>query len=158
MYLPTSLTCLHISLISLPTYPLIYLPTHPLMYLPTNNIGLPTHISTYQPTYQPIYVPTYSTYSMTYLPNLNYLPSLYLPTYIFTHVPAYPPRSSLTVPVLLMLFLLLAGQIDSSVEVKINRNPNIMKKNPSVNQTCVVPLELKTGKCYTKLGITKTSL
>jgi hypothetical protein len=29
-----------------------------------------------------------------------------------------------------------------------------MKKKSSLNQSHVLPLELKTGKCYTKLGIT----
>ena len=44
--------------------------------------------------------------------------------------------------------------MDATVEVKINKTPNILKKNTGSYEEFVLPLELKTGKLYSKLGKT----
>ena len=49
------------------------------------------------------------------------------------------------------------GKIDATVEVKIDRRPKIKRHRPDTGhqvQTKVLPLELKTGKMFTKLGNT----
>ncbi|KAK3727809.1 hypothetical protein QZH41_008231, partial [Actinostola sp. cb2023] len=47
------------------------------------------------------------------------------------------------------------GKVDATVEVKIDRRPKIHRHRPDTDnsvETCVVPLELKTGKLLSKLG------
>lgn len=49
----------------------------------------------------------------------------------------------------------LKGKVDATVEVKIDRRPKIKRHRPDTGnqvQTKVMPLELKTGKMFTKLG------
>lgn len=52
----------------------------------------------------------------------------------------------------MFVFTLFSGKMDVTVEVKINKNPNIMKKNRASYETAVLPLELKTGKLSSELG------
>lgn len=47
------------------------------------------------------------------------------------------------------------GKVDATVEVKIDRRAKIKRSRPDTGnqvQTQVIPLELKTGKMFTKLG------
>lgn len=47
------------------------------------------------------------------------------------------------------------GKVDATVEVKIDRRAKIKRRRPDTGnqvQTQVIPLELKTGKMFTKLG------
>ena len=49
----------------------------------------------------------------------------------------------------------LLGKVDATVEVRIDRRPKIRRHRPDTRnqvQTTVLPLELKTGKMFTKLG------
>ena len=53
------------------------------------------------------------------------------------------------------------GKIDATVEVKIDRRPKIRRHRPDTAnqvQAKVLPLELKTGKMFTKLGKNKKEL
>ena len=50
---------------------------------------------------------------------------------------------------------MFSGKVDATVEVKIDRRPKIKRHRPDTGnqvQTKVMPLELKTGKMFTKLG------
>ena len=58
-----------------------------------------------------------------------------------------------------MIFILMygiaLGKVDATVEVKIDRRAKIKRHRPDTGnqvQTKVIPLELKTGKMFTKLG------
>lgn len=58
---------------------------------------------------------------------------------------------------LLFIFIkfVIAGKVDATVEVKIDRRPKIRRHRPDTGnqvQRKVIPLELKTGKMFTKLG------
>ena len=50
---------------------------------------------------------------------------------------------------------LLAGKVDATVEVKIDRRQRTRRHRPDTEdqvKTKVIPLELKTGKMFSKLG------
>ena len=50
---------------------------------------------------------------------------------------------------------IFAGKVDATVEVKIDRRPKTRRHRPDTGnqlQSKVIPLELKTGKMFTKLG------
>lgn len=61
-------------------------------------------------------------------------------------------------PLGMICTVLFSGKVDATVEVKIDRRPKIKRHRPDTGnqvQTEVLPLELKTGKMFTKLGKVK---